>query len=166
MTRFLFVFVACLMVLFTVELLNPVQATVIQPFTAGLAWISAAVVLPFDETVISSGRILRDSVTGFAVSIAAGCNGGEASIVLIAGVIAFPATWKERLTAILLGFAAIQALNILRIVSLFYLGQWNYDIFEWTHLYLWPVLIMMDVLLVFAIYLRWLSRSTNDVQHA
>ena len=166
MTRFLFVFVACLMVLFTVELLNPVQATVIQPFTAGLAWISAAVVLPFDETVISSGRILRDSVTGFAVSIESGCNGVEASIVLIAGVIAFPATWKERLTAILLGFAAIQALNILRIVSLFYLGQWNYDIFEWTHLYLWPVLIMMDVLLVFAIYLRWLSRSTNDVQHA
>ena len=166
MTRFLFVFVACLMVLFTVELLNPVQATVIQPFTAGLAWISAAVVLPFDETVISSGRILRDSVTGFAVSIESGCNGVEASIVLIAGVIAFPATWKERLTAILLGFAAIQALNILRIVSLFYLGQWNYDMFEWTHLYLWPVLIMMDVLLVFAIYLRWLSRSTNDVQHA
>ncbi len=166
MTRFLFVFVACLMVLFTVELLNPVQATVIQPFTAGLAWISAAVVLPFDETVISSGRILRDSVTGFAVSIESGCNGVEASIVLIAGVIAFPATWKERLTAILLGFAAIQALNILRIVSLFYLGQWNYDIFEWTHLYLWPVLIMMDVLLVFAIYLRWLSRSSGEAQHA
>ena len=53
-----------------------------------------------------------------------------------------------------------------RQVSLFYLGQWNYDIFEWTHLYLWPVLIMMDVLLVFAIYLRWLSRSGETVQHA
>ena len=152
--------------LFTLELLNPVQANLIQPFTAGLAWVSASIILPFDETVISTGRILRDSVSGFAVSIEAGCNGVEASIVLIAGVLAFPASWREKLLAIVLGFIAIQSLNIVRIVSLFYLGQWNYDIFEWTHLYLWPVLIMMDVLLVFAIYLRWLSRSSETVQHA
>jgi len=166
MFKFLLIFVTCLMVLFTIELLNPVQAAVIQPFTAFLAWVAASVVLPFDDTVISSGRILRDSVSGFAVSIEAGCNGVEASIVLIAGVLAFPATWLQRFAAIVLGFIAIQLLNILRIVSLFYLGQWNFDIFEWTHLYLWPVLIMLDVLLVFALYLRWLSRSDPSPQHA
>ena len=166
MSRFLLIFLACLLVLFTLELLNPVQANLIQPFTAGLAWVSASIILPFDDTVISTGRILRDSVSGFAVSIEAGCNGVEASIVLIAGVLAFPASWREKLLAIVLGFIAIQSLNIVRIVSLFYLGQWNYDIFEWTHLYLWPVLIMMDVLLVFAIYLRWLSRSSETEQHA
>ena len=166
MSKFLLIFVTCLMVLFTVELLNPVQAAVIQPFTAFLAWIAASVVLPFDDSVISSGRILRDSTSGFAVSIEAGCNGVEASIVLIAGVLAFPATWRQRIAAITLGFLAIQLLNVLRIVSLFYLGQWNFDIFEWTHLYLWPVLIMLDVLLVFALYLRWLSRSDPSPQHA
>ena len=166
MFKFLLIFITCLMVLFTIELLNPVQAAVIQPFTAVLAWVAASVVLPFDDTVISSGRVLRDSVSGFAVSIEAGCNGVEASIVLIAGVLAFPATWRQRTAAITLGFIAIQLLNILRIVSLFYLGQWNFDIFEWTHLYLWPVLIMLDVLLVFALYLRWLSRSEPSAEHA
>ena len=166
MFKFLLIFITCLMVLFTIELLNPVQAAVIQPFTAVLAWVAASVVLPFDDTVISSGRVLRDSVSGFAVSIEAGCNGVEASIVLIAGVLAFPANWRHRTAAITLGFLAIQLLNILRIVSLFYLGQWNFDIFEWTHLYLWPVLIMLDVLLVFALYLRWLSRSDPSPEHA
>ena len=82
-----------------------------------LAWVAASVVLPFDDTVISSGRILRDSVSGFAVSIEAGCNGVEASIVLVAGVLAFPANWRQRTAAITLGFLAIQLLNILRIVS-------------------------------------------------
>jgi exosortase H (IPTLxxWG-CTERM-specific) len=164
--KFLSIFVACLMTLFTIELLNPVQAAVIQPFTTFLAWIAASVILPFDDTVISSGRVLRDSVSGFAVSIEAGCNGVEASIVLIAGVLAFPATWGQRLAAITLGFTAIQVLNVLRIVSLFYLGQWNLEIFEWTHLYFWPVLIMLDVLLVFAFYLRWLSRSEPSPQNA
>jgi exosortase H (IPTLxxWG-CTERM-specific) len=164
--KFLSIFVACLTTLFTIELLNPVQAAVIQPFTTFLAWIAASVILPFDDTVISSGRVLRDSVSGFAVSIEAGCNGVEASIVLIAGVLAFPATWGQRLAAITLGFTAIQVLNVLRIVSLFYLGQWNLEIFEWTHLYFWPVLIMLDVLLVFAFYLRWLSRSEPSPQNA
>ena len=54
-----------------------------------LANISTAVIVPFDDTVIAQGRILRDATTGFAVSIEAGCNGVEA-IVLIAGIVAFP----------------------------------------------------------------------------
>ena len=48
-------------------------------------------------------------------------------------------------------------MNILRIVSLFYLGEWNFEIFTWVHLYLWPVLIMLDVLIVFIVYLRYLA---------
>ena len=57
----------------------------------------------------------------------------------------------------------VQALNIVRIISLFYLGQWNYTVFEWFHLYLWPVLIMLDVLVVFAIYLQWLGKQHHVV---
>lgn len=163
MFRFLSVFAVTLLVLFTLELLSPIQQHFIQPFTGGLATISTLLILPFDDTVISTGRILRDSASGFAVSIEAGCNGIEASIVLIAGILAFPASWPQKCIAIIAGFVAIQALNVVRIISLFYLGQWNYPIFEWSHLYLWPVLIMVDVLVVFAIYLRWLGNKPATV---
>jgi len=164
MSKFLIIFLVALSVLFTVELLIPVHHHVIQPFTTSLATVSAAIITPFDDNVISSGRVLRDALSGFAVSIESGCNGVEATIVLIAGVLAFPASLRQKLTATLLGFVAIQALNIVRIISLFYLGQWNYTIFEWFHLYLWPILIMVDVLIVFALYLRWLSGPNNDSQ--
>jgi exosortase/archaeosortase family protein len=50
-------------------------------------------------------------------------------------------------------------MNIARIISLFYLGQWNMDVFTFIHLYLWPVLIMLDVMIVFMLYLRYLSGS-------
>ena len=163
MVRFLTIFAVTLLELLTVELLNPVQAHVVQPFTGLLASLSSALILPFDDTVVASGRILRDGTSGFAVSIESGCNGVEAAIVLIAGVLAFPATVGQKMAAIVVGFLAIQSLNILRIVSLFYLGQWNYGVFEWTHLYFWPVLIMLDVLVVFAIYLRWLTRDSELV---
>ena len=70
---------------------------------------------------------------------------------------AFPAPWRARFAAIGIGFFAVQVMNIARIISLFYLGQWNFDVFTWIHLYLWPVLIMLDVLIVFMLYLRYLS---------
>lgn len=61
--------------LFAIEMLKPVQAAVIQPFTALLAALSTVIILYFDDTVIAQVRILRDATTGFAVSIEADCNG-------------------------------------------------------------------------------------------
>lgn len=166
MARFVTVFALVLVGLFTVEMLTPVQEHVITPFTGMLAKISAGIVLPFDSSVIAHGKILQFGDSGFAVSIEAGCNGVEATIVLIAAVIAFPASWRARTTAIGLGFLAIQAMNIVRIISLFYLGNWNLDLFSWVHLYLWPALIMLDVLIVFIVYLRYLSAKARPAEPA
>lgn len=165
MVRFIVVFALVLLSLFSIELLHPVQEHVIVPFTGYLATISAGIITPFDSSVISYGKILQFGKGGFAVSIEAGCNGVEATIVLIAAVLAFPAPWRARVVAILLGFLAIQAMNIVRIISLFYLGRWNMDIFTWVHLYLWPALIMLDVLVVFIVFMRYLSRDRAELQH-
>ncbi|MAT92619.1 MAG: exosortase H [Halioglobus sp.] len=159
MARFAVTFLLILLTLFTVEMMAPVQEHVIVPFTSSLARLSAALILPFDSTVVAHGKVLQFSDSGFAVSIESGCNGVEATIVLIAAVIAFPAAWRQRAAAIAIGFIAIQALNLVRIISLFYLGNWNLDFFGWIHLYLWPTLIMLDVLIVFLVYLRYLSRQ-------
>ncbi|MCP4467610.1 MAG: exosortase H [Halieaceae bacterium] len=158
MSRFLILFTVLLASLFTLEMLLPVQDHVITPFTSLLARISAEIILPFDSSVVAYGKVLQFKDTGFAVSIESGCNGVEATIVLVAGVLAYPANWKSKALAIGIGFLAVQTLNLARIISLFYLGDWNMEIFTWIHLYLWPSLIMLDVLIVFTVYLRYLSR--------
>ncbi len=160
MNRFTVLFVPVLVGLFCLELLEPVQRALIQPFTGMIASVSAALLTLFDPDVVASGRIIRHTTAQFAVSIEAGCNGIEAAIVLVAGIVALPGAIPARLAAILVGFTAIQVLNIARVISLFYLGQWNIDLFTWSHLYLWPVLIMLDVLVIFALYLRWLQGRT------
>jgi exosortase H (IPTLxxWG-CTERM-specific) len=166
MLRFVTTFLLILIALFTLEMLNPVQEHVITPFTSLLAHLSAVLILPFDNSVIAYGKILQFKDSGFAVSIEAGCNGVEATIVLIAAICAFPASWRARLTAIGLGFLAIQVINNVRIISLFYLGNWNLEYFSWIHLYLWPALIMLDVLVVFIVYLRYLSKQTQPRETA
>ena len=53
---------------------------------------------------------------------------------------------------------AIQSLNIVRIISLFYMGQWSQVMFDWFHLYLWQALIVLDALAVWLIWLRYLPK--------
>ena len=154
MTRFLVLFAIIMVALFAAELTPPVQAAIVLPWTEALARISAGIATLFDSHVAALGRILRNTSNGFAISIEAGCNGIEAAIVLIAAIFAFPAPWKHRAIGILAGLAAVQALNVVRVISLFYLGQWSLPVFECAHLYLWQALIMLDVLVVWLFWIR------------
>ncbi len=161
-TRVLSIFVLTLLGLFSLELFQPVQLAFIQPFTVGIAKVSSWVILLFDSEVVAQGIIIRDLETGLAIAIQAGCNGVEAMICLTAAILAFPSPWENKFWGLLLGFLAIQALNIVRIISLFYLLLWDQKIFEWAHLYLWQALIILDAFFVFIIWLRYLPKVSSD----
>lgn len=154
MIRFFVLFLVMLAVLFGLELTPPVQEWFVVPWTNTLAKISAGLVTLFDPSVSSTGKVLRSTTNGFAVSIEAGCNGVEATLVLLAAMLAFPAPWGRKTLGLLAGIVAVQGLNVIRVISLFYIGQWNRDVFEWAHLYVWQALIMLDVLIVWLVWIR------------
>lgn len=168
MVRFFTLFLILLVGLFALEILSPVQAHVVMPFTAFLAKISAGLIQLFDSQVAASGQVIRSLANGFAVQIAPGCNGVEAVIILFAAIFAFPAPLKHKLIGFGIGFLAIQSLNLVRIISLFYLGQWSLTAFKWAHLYLWQALIILDALIVWLIWLRYLppSRTADKAEAA
>ena len=156
MFKFLIFFLVIQLSLFSIEQLVFVREHVIIPFTELIAQISAWLIQLFDSKVVSNGIILQHIDNGFSVSIESGCNGVEAVLVLISAILVFPTTWKCKLQGIVAGFIAVELLNIVRIISLFYLGQWNQDIFDWAHLYIWEALIMLDILIVFLWWIRLL----------
>jgi exosortase H (IPTLxxWG-CTERM-specific) len=158
MLRFILLFVALFAGLFAAYVMQPVERWVVDPFTSAVAWVSTSLIHLFDDQVISFGKVVQNSVNGFAVSIERGCNGMEAMIILFAAIFAFPASFKHKLAGLAVGFVAIQALNIVRIISLFYLGQYSKVWFDWFHLYLWQALIILDALVVWLLWLRWLPR--------
>ena len=159
MLRFFVIFSILLVGLFTLEILQPAEKYVILPFTSLLADISVWIVQMFDDNAVASGNVIRDTVSGFGVRIERGCNGLEAVIILFSAIFAFPAPLKNKFIGFAIGFFAIQLLNLVRIISLYYLGQWNYTAFEWFHLYLWQALIILDALVVWLIWLRTLPGS-------
>ncbi len=161
MLRFFIIFSVLLIGLFTLEILQPVEKFFIIPFTSMIADISVWMVQTFDENVIATGNVIRDRISGFGVSIERGCNGLEAVIILFSAIFAFPAPFKNKLIGFTAGFFAIQFLNLVRIISLYYLGQWNRTAFDWFHLYLWQALIILDALVVWIIWLRTLPNSRH-----
>ena len=155
MLKFFVLFLVLQAALFGLELTPWAQQWFVDPWTIALAHISTNLVTLFDHDVI------RSTANGFAVSIEAGCNGVEATIVLLAAMLAFPAPWKNKLYGLVAGTLAVQGLNIVRVISLFYLGQWNRQWFEWAHLYVWQALIMLDVLIVWLVWVRPLPREDH-----
>ena len=159
MLRFLVAFVALQAVLFGLELTPWVQQHFVVPWTSALAAVCAWLVTVVDPGVTAAGKTIVSTTNGFAVSIEAGCNGVEATIVLAAAILAFPAPWRKKLLGLGAGILAVQGLNVVRVISLFYLGQWNLQVFEWAHLYVWQALIMLDVLVVWLVWIRLLPRA-------
>lgn len=156
MLRFLLIFLLIQGALFGVEMLQPVQKSIILPWTSLLADSSSWLMSAFDPNIATSGKVVRSTLNGFAVSIEPGCNGVEAMIVLLAAITAFPAPLTYKIKGLIWGFIAIQGMNLLRIISLFYLGQWSQALFDWAHLYIWQALIMLDALIVFLIWIRYI----------
>jgi len=155
MLRFFLIFMGVLALLFGFEISHFGEVYFVLPFTDVLAQVSAWLIKLFDSNVHSYGKIIQSTSNGFAVSIERGCNGIEAVIILIAALAAFA-----------LGFLAIQLLNLVRIISLFYMGQWSMVWFEWFHLYLWQALIIIDALIVWLLWLRWISKERREQMRA
>lgn len=162
MLRFFLTFLVLQLTFFGINMLGVVQQHVVLPWTALLARVCVTLVTLFDETAAAAGKVLWNTATGFGVSIEPGCNGIEACIVLFAAVIAFPASWRHKLVGLVIGFVAIQGLNVVRVISLFYLGQWNTAVFNFAHEYLWQALIMLDVLIVWLLWVRAGSKATQS----
>ena len=89
-----------------------------------------------------------------------GCNGINVVVLLWSAILAYPASLKWRLIGAATGLAAVQLLNLFRLISLFYLGQYSHSLFEFAHEYLWEWLIIIDGMVVFHLWIRQASQGS------
>jgi exosortase H (IPTLxxWG-CTERM-specific) len=158
---FLLRFLALLVLFYLIVASHPVNDAVIVPFTAGIARVSAGVLNVMGEQVTVDGTQIRSS--RFAVEIENGCNGVETALLFAAAVLAFPAPWLHRLWGLLLGFAAIQIINLVRVVTLFWVGVHRPALFGASHTVLWQSIVVLCGMFLFLI---WASRETRVVAAA
>jgi exosortase H (IPTLxxWG-CTERM-specific) len=154
-TRFLLVFAVLLIAFYAVITIDAVDRHVVLPFTAALARISGAALNLIGEKVTVAGTVI--SGARFAVDIRGGCNGLEAVVFVCAAMLAFQAPLKKRIVGALAAAIILEALNVIRIDSLYLLGVYHRNIFEMFHLAVWQTLMFGAAVLLFLI---WTSKVT------
>jgi exosortase H (IPTLxxWG-CTERM-specific) len=151
--RFVVRYVVLIVALFALVAWRPVNDHMVNPYTTFVAREAAVVLRALGEVVRVDDQVL--SSPRFAVTIYNGCNGLEAILVFVAGVLAFPARWQARLLGIVTGFVAVQVLNVVRIVSLYYVGVWRPDWFTTAHVLVWQTIV---ILFAVVLWLLWVQR--------
>ena len=94
---------------------RPVNDALVVPFTAGIARVCGGILGALGEPVAVDGTRIHSPT--FAVEIENGCNGLETVLLFGCAVLAFPAPWKRRLAGLAAGLVAIEAFNLVRVVT-------------------------------------------------
>ena len=159
MKKYALIYFVILAALFGLETTPWAQSFTVGNWTQFLADFSGGLMQKFDDRVVVQGSDIRNNLTGYAVSIKSGCNGVEAAMILGAAILAYPAPWLKKVLGMVTGVLAIQILNVVRIISLYYLGAWSQKALDIAHLYVWPGLIILDALVIFLLWIHWVGRG-------
>jgi exosortase/archaeosortase family protein len=148
--------------LFSVLCFRGVLAPGLRIFTAGLAHSAGAVLGSLGTPVrvdFKPGGGVFDAYalagTRATLGIADDCNGAWAFAIFVSAVLAVPSTWRAKAWGLGCGLPALWALNMFRVVSLYYIAVFFPDLFLAAHLYVWQFLIIGAALLLLAVWVEY-----------
>jgi len=128
--------------------------------TRATAELTAGVLWGLGSEGQAFGSVVRSSV--FSAEIIFECTAALPIAMWIAAVLAHPwASWRARGLGLALGVPALVLLNLIRLVSLFYLGHWWPEAFETAHLLVWQALMVFLTLLLWLLWAATLARSDD-----
>jgi len=107
-----------------------------------------------EEHVQLIGRTL--SSPGSNLHVTCGCEGIEMFLLLIAAILAFPASIKRRLQGLLFGALLAYALSIARLMALHYILRYSPAAWEALHGLILP---LGPIVLIALYFLRWSASS-------
>jgi exosortase H (IPTLxxWG-CTERM-specific) len=150
---FLIRFAVILVAFYFVVALRPVNDSVIVPFTSAIAHAGGSILHAFGEPVRVNGT--RIASAGFAIDVENGCNGVETALLLAAAMLAFPASAAAKGAGFAAGFLLIEAVNLVRVATLFWVGAHRPAWFGPAHSLIWQSVV---VLIGIGWFVMWASR--------
>ncbi len=117
---------------------------------------SAVVLRTFGEDATAEGQSVRSPRA--SVEIRYGCDAILPTALFASAILAFPVTMRTKWTAIIVGCGALLAINLVRIVSLYYVRIYRFDWFHALHVDVWqPAFIFLALLF----WVMWALRVTR-----
>lgn len=128
-------------------------------FPTYLGWtarVSSALLNALGQATSVSGASISGG--GFSVDVRRGCEAIEPSVIFVAALLAFPSPLRPKLPCLVVGGLILQALNVVRVVSLFLIGRYFPRAFEAMHVEVWQTVFIAVAVLLCVLSLQWMVR--------
>jgi archaeosortase B (VPXXXP-CTERM-specific) len=133
------------------EYLEPVQVVIASSAALGARLLGSAA--RADGAFIS----IQDYA---AISINHECTGIFVLVIYTAFLLAYPATWLQRLAGIGVGVVILEAINVLRLSLLTVIAARWPSLFDYFHEYVWQGIFVAMLALLVAIWIDTVNRKT------
>jgi exosortase H (IPTLxxWG-CTERM-specific) len=147
-----------LIILLYVLLALPFFDHLLYAYLEANAWLCHLVLNALGQHTQLSGVVIQSP--RFSVAVERGCDAVEPTWLVLAAIVAFPARWIRKLEGIAAAVVILQVLNLVRIMTLFWIGFHWPGIFDTVHVEIWPAFFIL-VAIVF--FLGWKDWATNRV---
>jgi len=106
-------------------------------------------------------KSIGDSLTSgdFSIRIRNGCDAIEATAILLCAMLIYPTSWKNKSIGLLVGLLLLVILNIIRIMSLYFINIYIPSIFDVMHVSIWQVLFIVFPILIILWWIKWSNKE-------
>jgi len=118
-----------------------------------LALISSGILNLFGQNTVVVGTTVQSSV--FGISVVTACTGTFITGLFLIAVVAFPTRWLAKLIGAGIGLGGIFLVNIVRLVSLYFIGVHWPGFLDQAHQLIWQSLL---IVIAVALWLVWAGR--------
>jgi exosortase H (IPTLxxWG-CTERM-specific) len=131
------------------------QDGILRSLSEAISALTASALHACGVAVERYDRVLSAARGGFSMRVDNECNGAWAHLIFFASILAYPATWREKLLGLAIGEPLLFFLNVFRVASLFLAGIYVPALFRAMHVYVWQFLIIgLALVLLFV----WVDR--------
>jgi exosortase H (IPTLxxWG-CTERM-specific) len=97
-----------------------------------------------------------------SLSVMRGCDALDPILVLCAGILAYPAPWRSKAIGLALGIPSLFVMNIVRILSLYFIQIKAPALFDLAHLDIWPVVFVLLAGVLWFVWMRWALKGEDN----
>ncbi len=137
----------------TILILLAGNETAMSGIQRSLALISSGILNLFGQGTVVIGTTVQSSV--FGISVVTACTGIFITGLFLIAVVALPARWTAKLIGAGIGIGGIFVVNIVRLVSLYFIGVHWPGFLDQAHQLFWQSLL---IVLAVVLWLFWAGR--------
>ena len=154
--KFVSVFALTSAVLLAIYYFPYVEGTVMRAWIScylhAYAAVAGTVLHWFDASVHVDGQ---DIVGRYSLRIVRTCDAMDVKILFVSAVMAWPAPWRRKAVAAIVGATMLFIVNVARICALYYVGICVPAFFKMAHHELLPALVLVVAVGAFILFTAW-----------